>query len=606
MRITRALSAGLAVAAIAFGMVARADTFDDAVNLYLKGVDHCSAAKTALGSGNIAKARSEFTEYEQIRDQAVVLDKTIIDSNKRDMDGNLKYCNRVGNDISVAEGTPILEEGFAACDQAIESLKARKIDDAKQQYQSYVDKRDQALKIAPGLSDIFSLRSEMRHCERMERKISHFSQMQAAITLSMESALDESETFQTTCSSSLDELKKSPLNQAAIDTAKRAVTKLLGHQKSAISDFRTYSEQSKGAATPEKQKIESNMSKGEACLRQFRDSITKQQRELDTAMGQLNGYSDSLNKANRSCSKVTAVNANKVSQAQYDKAKSEFESARRTRNQVKSALTNNRYFNDHGEWPVVREVTNRMATLNQCLDQSGRHMNALLGALAPPTPAVPAAPVPTPKAKVAAAKPSAETKPSTPQPTGDIANKVQATFTSTAVAPDLVLLYWLDGASKDELDEVKVFPTGFGKKLYVVNSNSEMRIRNQDFASHIVSVSIENINFSQKIASIGSHQVRNASINWPDNTLAIMHCEQDRISPSYIANIDSSSYVTGSFTGDAKDVELSLANPKKVSKGYLVIPDADPLPFTLYQGQTLDLPVTQGKVVVGHVKLQGQ
>ena len=100
-----------------------ADTFDDAVNLYLKGFDHCSTAKQALGSNDLKAARSEFAKYESIKKQAEAIDGSIVGTSKRGMDSNLKYCTRVGTDIEVAVGMPTLEKALAACELALTSLK---------------------------------------------------------------------------------------------------------------------------------------------------------------------------------------------------------------------------------------------------------------------------------------------------------------------------------------------------------------------------------------------------------------------------------------------------------------------------------------------------
>src|SRR5690606_29394624 len=100
-------------------VLCNADTFDDAVNRYLEGFEHCNAAKEHLADGQLQKAAASLAKYRDITSAAVKLDPSIMNSNRRGMDSNLKYCQRVATEIEVSQGTPILNEAIAACDAAM-------------------------------------------------------------------------------------------------------------------------------------------------------------------------------------------------------------------------------------------------------------------------------------------------------------------------------------------------------------------------------------------------------------------------------------------------------------------------------------------------------
>ena len=95
-----------------------ADTFDDAVNLYLQGFEYCTDAKDALTANNVPRAKAALDKYESLKQEASGINSTILSTQKRGMDSNLKFCERVATDIEIAIGTPILDQALAACDEA--------------------------------------------------------------------------------------------------------------------------------------------------------------------------------------------------------------------------------------------------------------------------------------------------------------------------------------------------------------------------------------------------------------------------------------------------------------------------------------------------------
>lgn len=604
-----------------------ADTFDDAVNLYLKGFDHCSTAKQALGSNDLKAARSEFGKYESIKKQAEAIDGSIVGTSKRGMDSNLKYCTRVGTDIEVAVGMPTLEKALAACELALTNLKDGQVEPAKTNYQQFVAQRDEALKLAPSLNNVFSARSEIRRCERMESKIASFGQKQAALTVALQSALDASETFQSSCESALAELNSAAPNAAAIQTGKKAQAKVQTYQKSAADEYAALKTAAKGATINEKATIEGRIAKGNQCLTQLSPALATKERALKTAQDELARQMARLDKANQACAASGNVAVATATQTQYDQARANYESARKTRDEVKAALAKNPQNGSDGNG---QDVGVQVATLDACLDTSRRHLSALLGAVtaaaaaakpvaakpavakvepakvepakvvaAAPAPVASAAPVvavPVAAAPVAAASPA--------KSSGIPPLSVTGVLEINDIVPDFAVLYWQDGSSGEDAVEVVVHPTGFDQPVYFLNPGGSVQIKSEDFAAHRI-FATNDAGESQMLAQIRSRQGRTVKTGWSENSICVLRSDQVRVAQSYVVNIKSASSKLLKFTSSSKKLEIDLRNPKNARKGYLLMPDYDPLAFELSQGEDKQLSITKSGAVVGSLTLKG-
>lgn len=600
---------------------AHADTFDDAVNLYLKGFDHCSTAKQALGSNDLGAARSAFAKYESIKKQAEAMDGSIVGTSKRGMDSNLKYCTRVGTDIEVAVGMPTLEKALAACELALTNLKDGQVEPAKSNYQQFVAQRDEALRMAPSLNNVFSARSEIRRCERMESKIASFGQKQAALTVALQSALDASETFQSSCESALAELNGAAPNAAVIQAGKKAQAKVQTYQKSAADEYAALKTAAKGATINEKTTIEGRIAKGNQCLTQLSPALATKERALKTAQDELARQMARLDKANQACAASGNVAVATATQTQYDQARANYESARKTRDEVKAALAKNPQNGSDGNG---QDVGVQVATLDACLDTSRRHLSALLGAVTAaaaakpvaakvevakvePAKVVAAAPAPVASAAPVVAVPVAVASAAVVTPaksSGIPPLSVTGVLDINDIVPDFAVLYWQDGSSGESAVEVVVHPTGFDQPVYFLNPGGSVQIRSEDFAPHRI-FATNDAGESQMLAQIRSRQGRTVKTGWSENSICVLRSDQVRVAQSYVVNIKSASSNLLKFTGNSKKLEIDLKNPKNARKGYLLMPDYDPLAFELSQGEDKQLSITKSGAVVGSLTLKG-
>ncbi len=618
MRTIKAFTLLASVVVGAFAASAQADSFDDAVNLYLKGFDHCSSAKDALGRNDLKSARSQFSQYEAILKQASALDASINSSSKRGMDSNLKFCKRVGTDIEIATGMPTLEKALGACEQAFASLKDGKVEPARGQHQQFVALRDEALKTAPSLNNVFSVRSEIRRCEKLDSKIASFGQKQAAQTEALQSAQEASELFQGSCESALAELN-SATGAAAVQAGRKSQAKVQAHQKAAADDYAALKAAAKGTEIAEKATIEGRIAKGNQCLTQLASALATRERSLKTAQDDLARQSARLVQANQSCSGITAVSTSGATQAQYDQARASFESARKTRDEARAALAKNPLYGSEGG----PDVGAQMAALDGCLDKSRKHLSALLGAVsaataaaAKPAPVVKAEPAPAVAAKVETVTPVvtapapaaaavAVAKPASPAASAGIpALSVTGNLTITDILPDFAVLYWQDGSSAAAEVDVAVHPTGFDQTVYFLRPGGSLVLRSEDFAAHRISAVNSATGSSQMLAQIRSRQSRTVKTGWADNSISTLGSDQSRVVQSYVVSVNSASTTLLKF-GNNKSVAIDLKNPKNGRKGYLVMPDYDPVAFEIAQGEEKKIPVTRSGAVVGTLTLKG-
>ena len=601
MRLIKPLTLSVSVCIASFSGMnkAWADNFNDAVNLYLKGFDSCSAAKSALSSGNVSKARSEFLRYEKHKKQASAIDPSILNTNKRGMDSNLKYCNRVGTDIELEIGRPILEKAFAACDQASDQLKQGQVETAKAQYQEFVTLRDQALETAPSINDVFSLRSKIRRCERTEKKIASAGQQQAELALTIQSAVESSEAFSIGCNATLKEANNIALSDAAIASAKKSLQSVQSSQVEANQDIASLKALKPG--TPEQAKAQSNLTKGNQCLSQLTSVVSNKENQLQSAKQSANSLMAKLDRANASCNSVTSLKT--ANQAQYDKAKASYESARRTRSQVKTSMAKTTLPND----ATADRLNGKMASLNRCLNEARPQLSKMLAALTPKAaPAVAAAPVvavpagaAAAKATTAAPKPKAEPKAKAIPPL-----ELNGTIQIDDILPDFAIIYWNDDSGTPESSDVTLTPSSFNQEVYFLEPGGELKIRSEDFATHQIEASVTGNDRVQ--TKIRSRQRKTLKTNWPANSIAVMRSNQTRVEQSYIVNITSKHYNLVNFDSDDEAIKVSLSNPKSATKGFLLIPEYDALAFELSQGENKKLTLTRDGTPVGSMTLTGQ
>lgn len=584
------LTLTLALACIGLSSTAQADSFDDAVNLYLKGFDHCTEAKDALSSGDPAKASAALKRYNALKNQAEGINNTILTTNKRGMDSNLKFCERVATDIEIEIGTPILDKAIKACDQASADLKADNPEQARINYDEFVKLSNEAISTSPRLNDLFSTRNQIRRCERLDKKIAGFSKKQEALTLAIETVVEESEAYSSLCGAALKSLNTSELSDRAISNAQDAMSSARSRHSAVMAETLALAELEKTPNSPEKKSVDKNLASGDQCMTALNGAIQSKSSELKLAQQELEEYGNALSKANSQCQAVQKNAIAGATKPTYDQAKTQFDSAIKTRNDVRAALSRNNYYKDNSDWSSSRTISKNMSTLNTCLDKSRTHLGALFGAL--PTSAPP----------VASISKQIESNNVT---AGVPAKKISGSIKMLNATPQFVIFYMLDGTRPEQNLEISIDASGFDQPVYFVGSGDTFRIKSKDFATHRITANNSNLNLSANLARVQSRQTRNAKVSWPENTLVELRSDRGSIVPSHIANIPSSNYKVIMFDFGADNLTFELDNPNEAAAGYLLIPDFDPLEIKLTQGEIKSLAITRNNEPLGSVLIKG-
>ncbi len=600
--------------------VTLADSFDDAVTLYLKGFEHCSNAKSALTDNQLDKALKAFAEYRSTTEQAAKIDPSIMSTSQRGMDSNLKYCNRVGTDIELAQGTPLLEQSLSHCDLAFDALKQGNAESAQQSYQQYIQGRDNALSVAPSLTSVFSLKSEIRRCDRLESKISNAGKQQAELVVLLDAAREESEAFNGTCTAGLKELQGAGLNAQAVQTAEKALSKVEQYKRNANDSYSQYLGKQAGPDKARDAQVDQQMKAGAQCVGSFSALLATQKSQLVRQTGELKQSAKQLDGANQQCSEIGGLAKQGPDAARYEQGKSRFEAARKTRDSIKRGLTANTYYQANTDSADVRDLNQQMDKLNRCLESArgqvadlvppppapAKVAPALVAVPAPVEKVAPAAKAP-PVAKVPDAVPAPEAKKAVaPQKVASApAASLQATLKLSGLTPEFVLVYWVDGSHAPADKDAEIFPTGFGKKVYILPEDGHMQLKNADFGSHSISLVNPLQGIDQTLANIGSRQNRSATFKMPDNSVAMMRSNRERVEPSFVVSGVSNSHQLLKFSDDGKPLDIELANPTGARQLAILMPDTDPLVVEVAGGDDNSFTLTRNKVAVGSLSVRG-
>ncbi|MDX1693246.1 MAG: hypothetical protein R3208_05740 [Ketobacteraceae bacterium] len=200
--------------------MADAESFDRAVNEYLKGFRACSDANV-LRLSNLVEANKKFTYYQQQLDLAVSIDESILTSTDRDMDKNLAYCQRVEDNLKRAEATPILQHAFTYCEAARSAFEAGQIQEARQQFEEYRRYQEDAYAITPTLDEVFVLASQVRSCGRFEEKLVEKEKQLAAQKDVLDQAVSLYQEATLECESTLAYVKRPGFGVNELNTANK-------------------------------------------------------------------------------------------------------------------------------------------------------------------------------------------------------------------------------------------------------------------------------------------------------------------------------------------------------------------------------------------------
>lgn len=143
---------------------------DKALDILKKGYEECKSAHL-LRRQDFEQAREIYNAYIDLRAQAVAIDAAVLESEDADVTRIINYCDTVGVDISRTEALPVFKNGVAACGRAAEHIRNREVEEAEKEYQHYMEQRAEAEQISAAITDVFSVKTEIRRCDRVKSEI---------------------------------------------------------------------------------------------------------------------------------------------------------------------------------------------------------------------------------------------------------------------------------------------------------------------------------------------------------------------------------------------------------------------------------------------------
>lgn len=626
MKTTRLLPLICLLLTATFSLHGKADSFDDAVNEFLDGFEYCKEAKTHLSGKRLSQAQAALAQYRQHLKQASALNPEILTTSKRGMDSNLKYCQRVSRDVEVEAGTPKMNEALASCDAAEQALKDKNPQLASEKLAEYRERKVQALKQAPSLKDIFTIKNQISRCERIEAKIAAFSTKHKALALSIETARIESAAYLSSCQKTRDMLKSEKVDDAVLRDANQGLASANSHKRNVSGEDLAQQEFKRNPQHPDKKQVADNLAQGDQCNAELVRLIADKQQELKLASQKFARYNGQLNAANLSCQQARKITP-EATQSAYDTAKTDYNNALQLRNSVRDALSRDKNYANQSGRDDVAQIDRQMRDLNQCLDNTKTRLAATFAALSgsaaatgnqkpgtgPATasasvPAVTAAPVsvPTPVPSTPQVAPAAE-KPAQAQAgskNATPARLVTGTLQLNDLAPEFALFYVPDNTAP-QAPEIIVERTGFNQSLYIVPHNAALNIKNRDNTAHRVSATNDASRINETLVRLQPRQSKTSKASWPEHSIITLRTDRGIFPNSYLAILPSANYQRLEFSGNTQ-VALKFSNDKRASTFYLVMPDMDLLTFTLNGGETKSLALTRAGVPVGSLLVTGE
>lgn len=141
-----------------------------ALDLMQQGYAECKNAHL-LRRKDLDQAKLAYDAYLDFKEQASVLDTEILLNGNEEVGRIVSYCDTVGADILRTEALPVFALGVNACGEAAEHLRNNQLVDAKQAYEQYLRHKEEAVLITDAILEVFSVRTDMRRCERVWQDI---------------------------------------------------------------------------------------------------------------------------------------------------------------------------------------------------------------------------------------------------------------------------------------------------------------------------------------------------------------------------------------------------------------------------------------------------
>lgn len=353
------------ISALLLPGAALADTFDDAVNEYIKGYKECTEANT-LRSKDLASAKKKFDTYLKTLDRAIAIDSSILNTTQRDMDKNLRYCERVEIDIKRAEATPILEKGFTYCDTAKDALEVGDVATAQTNLDEYKRYRDDAFIITETIMDVFAMASKVRACSRVEEKLAEASRKESAVATAMARASADYQSFLNGCNSTKTAITSAKFSLNDLDNVNQQLTAALKFKKSARENGDAFATMSAQPERDDSKQLKALVDQAAACEGEVSGHIRTATKNRRTLEKDITDATAALQRSLAACESAQRLSTSASTEADVAKAEAEYNNSAN----LKRGVTGNSQListvKTYGSWKASQDFSQLMNSTETC------------------------------------------------------------------------------------------------------------------------------------------------------------------------------------------------------------------------------------------------
>ncbi|HAU15060.1 MAG: hypothetical protein KAH34_06785 [Ketobacter sp.] len=345
--------------------IAVADKFDDAVNEYIKGYKECTEANT-LRTSDLPAAKRKFDVYLKHLDRAKSIDSTILSTTQRDMDSNLRYCERVEVNIKRAEATPILEKGFTYCDTAKESLKNGDVPSAKSNMDEYKRYRDDAMIITDSIMEVFALASKVRACSRVEEKLAEAMKEENALVEKMNAAIQGYQTVLSECEKAKTTISSPKFSLDKLDDVNAMMNEAAKAKKTARQNTEAFTILKEQPTRPQSQELQKLVDSSAQCEGQTSEYIrtaTKNRRALEKDIE--DGVA-TLRAAQEACESAKKLSNRFVAEADISKAEASYNNSAALKGKVTNDAKLIATVKQYPSWSSSNQFSKLMNSTESC------------------------------------------------------------------------------------------------------------------------------------------------------------------------------------------------------------------------------------------------
>lgn len=381
MRTLKQLKTILFLSILLLPGMALADSFDDAVNEYLKGFKECTEANT-LRAKDLVSAKKKFDSYLKSLDRAVAIDNSILSTTQRDMDKNLRYCERVEVDIKRAEATPILEKGFTYCDAAKDSLEAGDMPSAQSHLDEYKRYRDDAFIITESIMDVFALASKVRACSRIEEKLAEASRKESAIAEAMTRASRDYQTFIKECTTVKNAITSPKFSLNDLDNINQQLNNALKYKKAARENGDAFATMSAQPEREDSKQLKQLVDSAASCEGEVSGHIRTATKNKRTLEKDIQDGVAQLQKSLAACESAQKLSERFAEDADAVKAEAEYNNSATLKRKVTSNSQLISAVQAYGNWKSSQDFARLMSQTEACQNKAAANIKTQKAALA--------------------------------------------------------------------------------------------------------------------------------------------------------------------------------------------------------------------------------